>query len=136
MINTLESLTEPLIRIRLELLYTELLECHKEYTQLSSETYQYFKTLRDALPDQLQHTVFLYEDAQISLQSILERSIYIQGFKDALQLFSELKILVFRGSYDPLFLLFLILSYNVLVFMTQRMLGVRRLPERGRMSDA
>ncbi|MEE4562916.1 DUF6809 family protein [Paenibacillus polymyxa] len=91
MINTLESLTEPLIRIRLELLYTELLECHKEYTQLSSETDQYFKTLRDALPDQLQHTVFLYEDAQISLQSILERRIYIQGFKDALQLFSELQ---------------------------------------------
>lgn len=91
MINTLESLTEPLIRIRLELLYTELLECHTEYNQLSAETDQYFKTLRDALPDQLQHTVFLYEDAQISLQSILERSIYIQGFKDALQLFSELQ---------------------------------------------
>ncbi|MGY5343157.1 DUF6809 family protein [Paenibacillus glucanolyticus] len=91
MINTLESLTEPLIRIRLELLYTELLECHTEYNQLSSETDQYFKTLRDALPDQLQHTVYLYEDAQISLQSILESSIYIQGFKDALQLFSELQ---------------------------------------------
>ncbi|MEI2284863.1 DUF6809 family protein [Paenibacillus polysaccharolyticus] len=91
MINTLESLTEPLIRIRLELLYTELLECHPEYNQLSAEADQYFKKLRDALPDQLQHTVFLYEDAQISLQSILERSIYIQGFKDALQLFSELQ---------------------------------------------
>lgn len=51
MINTLESLTEPPIRIRLELLYTELLEYHKEYTQLSSETDQHFKTLRDALPD-------------------------------------------------------------------------------------
>lgn len=91
MINTLETLTEPLVRIRLELLYTELLKCHPEYNQLSTETDQYFKTLRDALPDQLQHTVFLYEDAQISLQSILERSIYIQGFKDALQLFSELQ---------------------------------------------
>jgi hypothetical protein len=91
MVNTLESLTEPLIRIRLELLYTELLECHTEYNQLSLEADQYFKTFRDALPDQLQHTVFLYEDAQISLQSILERSIYIQGFKDALQLFSELQ---------------------------------------------
>lgn len=34
MVNTLESLTEPLIRIRLELLYTELLECHVEYNQL------------------------------------------------------------------------------------------------------
>lgn len=96
------------------MLYTKLLECHREYTQLSAETDEYFKTLRDALPDQLQHTVFLYEDAQISLQSILERSIYIQGFKDALQLFSELQNLVFRGLYDPLFLLFLMLSYNVL----------------------
>ncbi|ETT67658.1 DUF6809 family protein [Paenibacillus sp. FSL H8-0457] len=91
MVNTLESLTEPLIRIRLELLFTELWECHTEYNQLSSEADQYFKTLRDALPDQLQHTVFLYEDAHISLQSILERNIYIQGFKDALQLFSELQ---------------------------------------------
>ncbi|MGG4402779.1 hypothetical protein ABEW61_21825 [Paenibacillus amylolyticus] len=80
-----------MIRIRLDLLYTKLLECHREYTQLSAETDEYFKTLRDALPDQLQHTVFLYEDAQISLQSILERCIYIQGFKDALQLFSELQ---------------------------------------------
>lgn len=91
MVNTLESLAEPLVRIRLELLYTELSEYHTEYNQLSSEIDQYFKTLREALPDQLQHTVFLYEDAQISLQSILERSIYIQGFKDALQLFSELQ---------------------------------------------
>ncbi|WP_411736413.1 hypothetical protein [Paenibacillus sp. M2] len=80
-----------MIRIRLDLLYTKLLECHREYTQLSAGRDEYFKTLRDALPDQLQHTVFLYEDAQISLQSILERSIYIQGFKDALQLFSELQ---------------------------------------------
>ncbi|MMZ69235.1 hypothetical protein D1872_320310 [compost metagenome] len=76
MVNTFESLAEPLIRIRLELLYTELSEIHMDYNQLSSETDQYFKTLREALPDQLQHTVFLYEDVQISLQSILERSIY------------------------------------------------------------
>lgn len=91
MFNTLESLAEPLIRIRLELLFTELSEKHMDYNQLSSETDQYFKTLREALPSELQHTVFLYEDAQISLQSILERSIYIQGFKDALQLLSELQ---------------------------------------------
>ncbi|KQO04982.1 hypothetical protein [Paenibacillus sp. Leaf72] len=90
MVNALESLAEPLIRIRLELLYSELLENHVDYSQLSSETDQYFKSLREALPDHLQHTVFLYEDTQISLQFILERSIYIQGFKDALQLFSEL----------------------------------------------
>lgn len=91
MVNTLDSLAEPLIRTRLELLYTELSEHHAAYSQLSSETDQYFRTLREALPDQLQHTVFLYEDAQISLQSILEKNIYIQGFKDALQLFYELQ---------------------------------------------
>jgi hypothetical protein len=91
MVNTLDSLAEPLIRIRLELLYTELSEHHTEYSQLTLETDQYFRTLREALPDQLQHTAFLYEDAQISLQFILERSIYIQGFKDALQLFYELQ---------------------------------------------
>ncbi|MEC0129143.1 DUF6809 family protein [Paenibacillus pabuli] len=91
MVNTLDSLVEPLIRIRLELLYTELSEHNKEYSQLSSETDQFFRTLREALPDQLQHTIFLYEDAQISLHSILERSIYIQGFKDALQLYCELQ---------------------------------------------
>ncbi|PWW39939.1 MULTISPECIES: DUF6809 family protein [Paenibacillus] len=91
MVNTLDSLVEPLIRIRLELLYTELSEHNKEYSQLSSETDRFFRTLREALPDHLQHTVFLYEDAQISLQSILERSIYIQGFKDALQLYCELQ---------------------------------------------
>ncbi|MDO3412440.1 hypothetical protein QWJ34_21930 [Saccharibacillus sp. CPCC 101409] len=91
MTNSLESLTEPLIRIRLESLYSELLNFHEEYTQLSAETDQYFKTLRDALPDQLEDTIILYEDAQISLQAILERSIYTQGFKDALQLFSELQ---------------------------------------------
>lgn len=42
------------------------------------------------------------------------------------------KILVFRGSYDPLFLflflLFLILSYNVPVFTTSDEVGCVRLP--------
>ncbi|MFB5269851.1 hypothetical protein ACE41H_24150 [Paenibacillus enshidis] len=90
MVNALESLTEPLIRIRLELLYSELLESHTDYKQLSVETNEHFRSICEAIPDQLQHTVFLYEDAQISLQTILERSIYLQGFKDALQLFSEL----------------------------------------------
>ncbi|MFM9282236.1 hypothetical protein [Paenibacillus jiagnxiensis] len=90
MVNALESLAEPLIRIRLELLYSELLENHTDYMQLSVEMNEHFRSICEAIPDQLQHTVFLYEDAQISLQSILEKSIYIQGFKDALQLFSEL----------------------------------------------
>ncbi|MDP4097984.1 hypothetical protein OIN60_14575 [Paenibacillus sp. P96] len=91
MVNALETLAEPLIRIRLELLYSDLLKNHTDYKQLLFETNEHFKSLREALPDQLQHTIFLYEDAQISLQSILESSIYIQGFKDALQLFSELQ---------------------------------------------
>jgi len=91
MVNALESLVEPLIRIRLELLYSELLENHTDYKQLSIETNEHFRSICEAVPDQHQHSVFLYEDAQLSLQSILERSIYIQGFKDALQLFCEMR---------------------------------------------
>lgn len=87
---TLDSLAEPLIRARLKLLYSELQQNHAEYKQLILEKDQHFRLLRDALPEQLQHTVFLYEDARFCLQSIIEGSIYIQGFKDALQLFSEL----------------------------------------------
>lgn len=49
MVNTLESLTEPLIRIRLELLYTELLKYHTEYNQLSTETDQYFNIVLDSV---------------------------------------------------------------------------------------
>ncbi|MFB5678205.1 hypothetical protein ACE3NQ_16390 [Paenibacillus terreus] len=90
MVNALESIAEPLIRLRLEVLYSELLEGHTDYKQLSVEADEHFRSIREAIPDQLQHTVFQYEDAQISLQSILERSIYIQGFKDALLLFNEL----------------------------------------------
>lgn len=87
---TLDSLAEPLIRTRLNLLYSELQKNHAEYKQLVLEKEQHFRLLRGALPDKLQHTVFLYEDAQFCLQSIIETSIYIQGFKDALHLFSEL----------------------------------------------
>lgn len=37
-------------------------------------------------------TLFLYDDADLSVQTILEREIYLQGFKDALQLPNELNI--------------------------------------------
>lgn len=60
--------------------------------QISNESIQYFKTIRESLPDNLQHTLFLYEDAQFSLQAILESNIYLQGFKDALHLYNELHI--------------------------------------------
>lgn len=90
MFYTLDSLAEPLIKARLKLLYSELQKNHAEYKQLILEKDQCFSLLREALPEQLQHTVFLYEDAQFCLQSIIEGRIYIQGFKDALQLFSEL----------------------------------------------
>ena len=89
--STLESLIKPLVKIRLELMYSELLQSNKEYPQLSIETDEHFEKLRKALPEHLQHTVSLYEDAQISLQSVLERSIYLQGVKDALELFDVLQ---------------------------------------------
>ncbi|MFD1176670.1 hypothetical protein ACFQ3W_10200 [Paenibacillus puldeungensis] len=92
MINSLEVLIDPLIRNRLELLYSELTTNNSDFKQVSNESVQYFKTIRESLPDNLQHTLFLYEDAQFSLQAILENKIYLQGFKDALHLFNELHI--------------------------------------------
>lgn len=89
MFNSLEVLVEPLIRTRLESLYTDLVKTKPDYIQFSTECGQYFKQIRDAIPDDLQHTIFLYEDAQVSLQAILESRIYLQGFKDAIYLFNE-----------------------------------------------
>ncbi|GJM78691.1 hypothetical protein MJ257_22795 [Paenibacillus timonensis] len=87
MIESLEVLAEPLIRNRLEPLYS-----NSELEQFSSECEQYLKIIRESLPDNLQHTLFLYEDALTSLQTVLESKIYLQGFKDALYLFNELHI--------------------------------------------
>jgi hypothetical protein len=88
----LEILTDPLIHIRLEALYKTLAQSNSAYMDLSAECDQHFKQIQESLPEELHHTVFLYEDAQISLQSILESSIYLHGFKDALYLFNELYI--------------------------------------------
>jgi hypothetical protein len=87
LIESLEVLAEPLIRNRLEPLYS-----NSELEQFSSECEQYLKIIRESLPDNLQHTLFLYEDALTSLQTVLESKIYLQGFKDALYLFNELHI--------------------------------------------
>ncbi|WP_339219456.1 hypothetical protein [Paenibacillus sp. FSL H8-0332] len=92
MYESLESLTDPLIRIRLERMYRELLDHDPIYKQLLLESSECFRQLRIALPEEQQRTSFLYEDAQLSLQAILERSIYLQGFKDALYVFNELQI--------------------------------------------
>lgn len=92
LINSLEVLIDPLIRNRLESLYNELKTNNSEFKQVSCESEQYIKTLREVLPDNLRHTLFLYEDAQFTLKSILETKLYLQGFKDATQLFNELHI--------------------------------------------
>lgn len=92
MSNSFERLIDPLIRNRLESLYNELTTNNFEFKEISNDSVQYFKKIRESLPDNLQHTLFLYEDAQISIQAILERKIYLQGFKDALYLFNELHI--------------------------------------------
>lgn len=92
MINSLEVLIDPLIRNRLESLYNELKTNNSDYKQISCESEQYIKALREALPDNLKQTLFLYEDAQFALQEILKVKIYLQGFKDALQIFNELHI--------------------------------------------
>ncbi|WP_025723766.1 hypothetical protein [Paenibacillus polymyxa] len=91
MLYSLDTLIEPMIRTRLELLYANLLESKTDYIELSTSCDQYFQQIRASVPDKLQHVIFLYEDTQISLQAILENSIYLQGFKDALQLLDEVK---------------------------------------------
>jgi hypothetical protein len=92
LIHSLEILIDPLIRHRLESLYNELKSNNSDFKQLSCESEQYIKALREALPGNLKQTLFLYEDAQFILQAILEREIYIQGFKDALLLFNEIHV--------------------------------------------
>lgn len=92
MFNSLEVLIDPLIRNRLESLYNELKTNNSDFKQISCESEQYLKTIRDALPDNLKQTLFLYEDAQFTIQAILEIKIYLKGFKDALQLFNQLHI--------------------------------------------
>lgn len=90
--NSLEILIEPLVRSRLESLFNELLKSNSYYIQLSNERDQYFKQLKESIPDELQHAMFLYEDAQMSLQTIQQLSIYLQGFKDAMHLYNEVNI--------------------------------------------
>ncbi|MEK5030807.1 hypothetical protein MKY96_05150 [Paenibacillus sp. FSL R7-0302] len=91
MYKSLEALTDPLIRIRLEAMYRELLDTDPTYKMLLQESDQYFHQLRNVLPEDQQDSAFQYEDTQFSLQVITERAIYLQGFKDALYLFNELR---------------------------------------------
>ncbi|MFB5761771.1 hypothetical protein [Paenibacillus medicaginis] len=91
MLESLESLAEPLIRTRIELLYNNLSHSRPDYSQLTQECDSYFRSIRQAVPDKLNHTIFLYEDTQLSMQTLLEREIYLQGFRDALQLMNELQ---------------------------------------------
>lgn len=85
MTESLEVLAYPLIHNRIKTLYS-----NPDLKQCSSECEQYLKIIRESLPDNLHHTLFLYEDALTSLQTVLENKIYLQGFKDALYLFNEL----------------------------------------------
>ncbi|MFB5269775.1 hypothetical protein ACE41H_23755 [Paenibacillus enshidis] len=90
--NSLEVLLDSLIRIRIESLYGELNKNNTSYNLFSSERNLYLKQLHEILPEDLRKTLFLYDDADLSLQAILEREIYLQGFKDALHLHRELNV--------------------------------------------
>ncbi|GIP49005.1 hypothetical protein J53TS2_25960 [Paenibacillus sp. J53TS2] len=94
MTNSLEILIDPLIRNRLESLYNELKNNNSDFKQISCEAEQYIKAIREALTDNLKQTLFLYEDSQFTIQTILETKIYLQGFKDALHLFNEIHITI------------------------------------------
>ncbi|WP_098743621.1 hypothetical protein [Paenibacillus sp. EZ-K15] len=87
-----EILLDSLIRNRIESLYGELIKNNSTYNQFSSERKLYFKQLHEGVPENVQKTLFLYDDADLSLRAILEREIYLQGFKDALHLHNELHI--------------------------------------------
>ncbi|WP_405155843.1 hypothetical protein [Paenibacillus sp. FSL K6-0108] len=90
--NSLEVLLDSLIRNRIEALYSALLKNNSDYNQFSSDRNLYFKKLHELLPQDMHKTLFLYDDADLSVHTILEREIYLQGFKDALQLHNELNI--------------------------------------------
>ncbi|AKG36183.1 hypothetical protein [Paenibacillus durus] len=90
--NSLEVLLDSLIRTRIESLYGQLIKSNSSYKQFSSERNLYFKQLHELLPEEMHKTLFLYDDADLSVQAILEREIYLQGFKDALYLHNELHV--------------------------------------------
>lgn len=88
--NSLEIKIDPLVRARLKSLHSDLTITDTDLLRFSNEAIQHYKAIRESLPDNLQHTFFLYEDAQNSKQTLLESKIYLQGFKDAISLFEEL----------------------------------------------
>jgi len=90
--NSLEVLLDSLIRNRIEALYSDLLKNSSIYNKFLSDRNLYFKQLHELLPLDMHKTLFLYDDADLSVHTILEREIYLQGFKDALQLHNELNI--------------------------------------------
>ncbi|MGV7115708.1 hypothetical protein [Paenibacillus kyungheensis] len=90
--QSLEIMLEPLIRKRLEILYSDLQEAESTYVSLRNERDKQFSVMQNSLPDHLQHTAFMYEDVQLELQAIVESRIYLQGFKDAIELFGELNV--------------------------------------------
>ncbi|MNO23566.1 hypothetical protein D3C76_133700 [compost metagenome] len=92
MFPSLEVLLDPLIRTRIELLYKNLKNTNPHYSQFTLECDQYFQQIRESVPNHVQEFIYLYEDAQISLQAILENKIYLQGFADALHLLGELQV--------------------------------------------
>lgn len=90
MLESLESLAEPLIRTRIELLYNHLSHSQPDYCQQIEECDSYFQAICQAVTGDLKQTILPYEDTQLSIQSYLEREIYLQGFRDALQLINVL----------------------------------------------
>ncbi|MNW55972.1 hypothetical protein D3C74_336670 [compost metagenome] len=86
MSESIEILAEPLIRRRVETLNT-----NSDLKLYFSECEQYLKVIKGSLPDNLQHTLFLYEDSLTSLQAVFERKVYLLGFKDALYLLNTLQ---------------------------------------------
>ncbi|MDN4082620.1 hypothetical protein, partial [Paenibacillus polymyxa] len=64
--NSLEVLLDSLIHTRIESLYGELIKNNSRYNQFSSERNLYFKQLHEEVPENIQKTLFLYDDAELS----------------------------------------------------------------------
>lgn len=67
MYNSLEVLLDSLIQTRIESLYEKLMKHNSSYNQFSSERNLYFKQLHEEVPENIQKTLFLYDDAELSV---------------------------------------------------------------------
>lgn len=90
--NSLEVLLDSLIHTRIDSLYGELSKTIPAITSSYPNGIFTSSKLHKLLPEDIQKTLFLHDDADLSVQAILDSETYLQGFKDALHLHNELNV--------------------------------------------